>query len=115
MSCAACASRLEGRLRRVPGVLWAGVNFATRRASVEPGSAGVAELVRAAEEAGFGAVLRSGAMDSGRRKDVGAPAGEDESKALLGRVVAGGLLALPVAVMAMSHGSIPWLAGAWTL
>lgn len=35
MSCASCASTVEGALKRTPGVLFAAVNLATERASVE--------------------------------------------------------------------------------
>lgn len=36
MSCASCASTIEGALKKAPGVLYAAVNLATERASVEP-------------------------------------------------------------------------------
>ncbi|GEO81642.1 heavy metal translocating P-type ATPase [Pararhodospirillum oryzae] len=57
MSCAACASRLERVLGRVPGVREASVNLATERARVriDGGEARMDDLVVAVSRAGFGA------------------------------------------------------------
>ncbi|ABG03112.1 ATPase, P type cation/copper-transporter [Rubrobacter xylanophilus DSM 9941] len=58
MSCAACASRVQKALGRVPGVVEANVNLATERATVEHGpEAGMEELRRAVEKAGYGVAL----------------------------------------------------------
>jgi P-type Cu+ transporter len=55
MTCAACAARVEKRLARIPDVI-ASVNLATERATVSaPQSVPVEQLVRAVEEAGYGA------------------------------------------------------------
>ncbi|WP_084640381.1 heavy metal translocating P-type ATPase [Meiothermus rufus] len=56
MTCAACATRVERALRKVPGVLEARVNLATERAWVRylPASAGLAEFKQALREAGYG-------------------------------------------------------------
>src|SRR5215207_8066775 len=56
MSCAACARRIETALAKAPGVHRAGVNLATSRATVEydPARAGVRDLVRVVEDAGYG-------------------------------------------------------------
>ncbi len=55
MHCAACASRVEGALRGLPGVLAAQVNLATEKATVRHVSGLVAfrDLERAVEEAGY--------------------------------------------------------------
>ncbi len=56
MECAACAVRIERRLRTVPGVRQASVNFATGEAAVaiDPEAVGLDRLVAAVEEAGYG-------------------------------------------------------------
>ncbi|MGH8630210.1 MAG: cation transporter, partial [Burkholderiales bacterium] len=56
MTCAACASRIERVLNRIPGIE-ANVNFATERARVrlQPGSATLPELVAAVRKAGYDA------------------------------------------------------------
>jgi Cu+-exporting ATPase len=54
MTCAACVSRVEKMLGRVPGVEQASVNLATSRARVR-GTAGIAALMAAVGKAGYGA------------------------------------------------------------
>ena len=58
MTCASCALSLEKALARVPGVSFAGVNFATGRATVvyAPASAGPADFVKAIRETGYDVV-----------------------------------------------------------
>ncbi|WP_028227078.1 heavy metal translocating P-type ATPase [Paraburkholderia ferrariae] len=57
MTCAACATRVEKALARVPGVARASVNLATEKATVETGSGVAPEvLVGAVEKAGYEAV-----------------------------------------------------------
>jgi P-type Cu+ transporter len=57
MTCAACATRVQRKLSKAPGVVDAAVNFGTERATVEfdPSSADAASLVAAVEAAGYGA------------------------------------------------------------
>lgn len=54
MTCGGCASTVTRVLQKVPGVTRAEVDLASERAQVE-GSAAAADLVAAAEAAGFGA------------------------------------------------------------
>ena len=178
MSCAACARRIETALAKAPGVHRAGVNLATARATVEydPARAGVRDLVRVVEDAGYGTagtaradfVVDDSARPSGsakplqdhllaRRGVVAADfnlatmevrveylpgavdpaellaaieelgyavreagsggAGADSLEAahaaeyasLRRKFIVAAVLSLPVLVMAMSHGRIPWL------
>jgi Cu+-exporting ATPase len=55
MTCAACARRIERKLKKVSGVRLAGVNFATSRATVEydPRATGVRALIGAVKEVGY--------------------------------------------------------------
>lgn len=57
MSCAACAARIERKLKSLPGVFQANVNFALERASVEynPLALNISDLKQAVESLGFGA------------------------------------------------------------
>jgi Cu+-exporting ATPase len=53
MTCAACATRVEKRPNRMPGVK-ASVNFALERASVDfPSGTSVADLVRTVDATGY--------------------------------------------------------------
>jgi Cu+-exporting ATPase len=58
MTCASCVGRVERALEKVPGVLEASVNLANERATVEylAGEAGLQDLERAVEGAGYGVV-----------------------------------------------------------
>ncbi len=124
MGCGACAARIESRVGKRQGVVRASVNFATKVASVwyDPASIEASGIVREIEGLGFSAALqqvRSGATNSG---DAG---GDDlastlrasdaaharEQRVLQRQLIVGGVLTLPLLVIAMSHGSIPWLAG----
>lgn len=73
MSCAACARRVESALGRVPGVVGANVNLATERATVEHGpEAGMEELRRAVEAAGYGVVsAEEGSRGVRERRELG--------------------------------------------
>ena len=74
MTCAACVRRVEDAIKKVPGVREASVNLATEKARVSymPEEAGEADIVHAAEAAGYG--LEVADRDSG-------PDGEDQRKA----------------------------------
>ena len=60
MTCASCVSRVERKLKKVPGVLDAQVNLATERATVhfDPALATVDSLIEAVEHAGYSAEAR---------------------------------------------------------
>ncbi|SOD94082.1 heavy metal translocating P-type ATPase [Caenispirillum bisanense] len=76
MTCAACATRIEKVLARVPGVQTAAVNLATERAKITllEGAASVADLVAAVERAGFTADpttdSRAAAEESERKREA---------------------------------------------
>ncbi len=57
MSCAACSSRVEKAVSKVPGVTACSVSLLTNSMGVE-GTADPAEIIRAVEEAGYGAMPR---------------------------------------------------------
>ena len=84
MTCASCVNRIERYLRKVDGVEQADVNLATESASVryDPGRAGLDDLARAVEAAGYearldraeGAAAQEGAPFDGPSPPAGAPA-----------------------------------------
>ncbi len=103
MSCAACVGRVEKVLKRVPGVLDANVNLATRRASIATlGEVPLPALVEAVKKAGFGAQpLESGSQ--ARRADNA----EAERQSLQRAVWIAVVLTLPVFVLEMGSHLIP--------
>jgi len=70
MTCAACATRIEKGLNKLPGVLKANVNLALETASVEYDSShvGVSDLIRQVEKLGYQAARRDEG-DSGAEQD----------------------------------------------
>ena len=62
-SCAACVKKIEAALQQVSGVIHAEMNFAQRTVSVE-GSADTATLVKAIENAGYGAKVQEAESES---------------------------------------------------
>ena len=90
MTCAACATRIEKALNRVPGAR-ATVNFATETASVEGGD--TAALVGAVERAGYKARIRRD-VESERRKDEARRAAT--TRGLRRDVIVAALLTLPL-------------------
>ncbi len=112
MTCASCVGRVERALRAVPGVLSAEANLASETARVRfaDGAVAPADLLRAAEAAGYPAHL---AGDTGTeegfadRKDV-------EFRALLRDTVLAAVLAAPVFVTEMGAHLVPafhhWIA-----
>jgi Cu+-exporting ATPase len=103
MHCAACVTRVEKVLKRVPGVAEAQVNFATGQAQVT-GAVARELLIAAVERAGYGARVSRAALD--READ------EREASALRRkgwRAAFAGVVALPAVAM-MVPGIVP---GAW--
>jgi len=116
MSCAACALKLERGLGAVPGVRSASVNFATRVATLECAVDVPAErIVGEVERLGYHAIVpRDRDQNVGDARAAMVAAREAEGRDLLRRTIVGAILAAPVVVMAMTHGSVPFLHGAWT-
>ena len=104
------AKPLQDHLLARRGVVSADFNLATMEVRVEylPGAADPAELRAAIEELGY--VVRDvagGGSDAGEDSLEAAHAAEYAS--LRRKLVVAAVLSLPVLVMAMSHGRIPWL------
>src|ERR1041384_1883229 len=88
MTCAACASRIEKVLRRVPGIAAANVNLATEIAQVDGDERGTQAAIEAAiAKAGYGT---RPADHSGVPEDQRTPTRE------LASIVVGALLTLPL-------------------
>lgn len=71
MTCAACATRVEKGLQKVPGVQSAAVNLATEKARVIylEGVATSQDLIAAVEATGYGARLESSTADAARQDE----------------------------------------------
>ena len=62
MSCAACQNRVEKAVSKVPGVTSCSVSLLTNSMGVE-GNAAPSDIIRAVEEAGYGASVKGNASE----------------------------------------------------
>ncbi len=92
MTCAACATRVERVLGKLPGVEKASVNLATERATVS-GEPRWDAVFSAVERAGYTAV----------DPRAPAPASKDEGSLYAGRLRVAAVLTVPLAAVAMLH------------
>ncbi|WP_448812030.1 heavy metal translocating P-type ATPase [Agromyces bauzanensis] len=103
MTCASCATRIERKLNKLPGVE-ASVNYATEKAHVRSASAEVldpAELIAAVEAAGYRATLPPPPAAASEVRGSAASPARDEVRELRRRVLISTALTLPVLLMSM--------------
>ena len=121
MTCAACATRIQGALTKLGGVGDAQVNFATGRATVRHGSAVGEDDFRAAIEGLGYHVLETSGRGHGPDEQTERARLRDESEArrefdLRRRLIGGAILAVPTALISMipalQFDGWRWLAGA---
>ncbi|MBX3367730.1 MAG: copper-translocating P-type ATPase [Phycisphaeraceae bacterium] len=116
MSCAGCASGIERSLLRLPNISLASVSFASATATVQfnlpsgPNSQDIDSVLGAIRSLGFGAAVA-------QTHDIEQPApdpkvGKGGLELADTRLMIALVCTLPVFVIAMSHGTIPWLHGA---
>ena len=106
MSCAACQARVEKAVKAVPGVQSCAVNLLTNSMGVE-GTAAIEEIVRAVENAGYGA----SAKDLGQkpsRKNSGGPLQDTETPKMKMRLVASLIFLVPLMYVSMGHMMWNW-------
>ncbi len=103
MTCASCASRVERKLNRLPGVQ-ATVNLATEKATVRyPDGVTPEQLVSAVEQAGYTATLPAAPTVGDAEPSVDAPDdGDTATRLLRNRVLICAALSVPVVVLAMA-------------
>ncbi|MES2915057.1 MAG: heavy metal translocating P-type ATPase [Pseudomonadota bacterium] len=99
MTCASCVARVEKALKSVPGVTSAAVNLATERATVT-GSADLAALTRAVEDAGYEARAAAPAM---AMSDEAAAKKAAEEAQLKRDVILAAVLTAPIFVLEMGR------------
>ncbi|MDT3329360.1 heavy metal translocating P-type ATPase [Microbacterium sp. KSW-18] len=92
MTCASCATRIERKLNKLPGVE-ASVNYATEKARVRAEGVETAQLIATVEAAGYAATVPT--------PEPEAAESEDETKPLRQRLLISTALSLPIALMSM--------------
>lgn len=100
MSCAACASRVETKLNKVPGVR-ASVNFATRVATIDAVDVAADELCELVEKAGYQAVPHAESAADDRDPDA------EHARTLLRRLLVAAVLFVPLADLSTMFALVP--------
>jgi P-type Cu+ transporter len=100
MTCAACVTRVEKALTKVPGVLKASVNLATERASIQyiPDSASQTQFKTAIRDAGYDVLEAQVGKD---RSDVEREAREAEIGVLKRDLIFATMFGVPLLLLAM--------------
>ena len=107
MSCAACSARVEKAVSGVPGVQSCSVSLLTNSMGVE-GTASDSEIIRAVEEAGYGAASKDAAAQA-QSASMDEKALEDkETPKLKKRLIASLCLLLPLMYISMGHMMWGW-------
>jgi Cu+-exporting ATPase len=99
MTCAACSSRVERTLAKVPGVVSASVNLATEKAVVcyAPEQVRISELKQAIEKAGYKALT----IETDKEKDAHAKAKERDILIQKRKTILAAIFAVPLLYIAM--------------
>lgn len=100
MLCAACASRVETKLNKIPGVR-ASVNFATRVATIDAVDVAVDELRQVIEQAGYRATAHAESAVEEIDPDA------DYARNLLRRLIVAALLFVPLADLSTMFAIVP--------
>ena len=112
MSCAACSSRVEKAVSKVPGVTSCSVSLLTNSMGVE-GTAGSGEIIRAVQEAGYGASLK-GAAGTQMSPSAAEEALEDhETPVLKRRLIASAGFLIVLMYFSMGHMMWGWPLPSW--
>ena len=112
MSCAACSSRVEKAVSKLPGVESCSVSLLTNSMGVE-GTASAGEIIEAVEKAGYSAAERGTAGDAGRSEAGAADAApdtsmlDDKETPLMKRRLTASVIVLAV-LMYFSMGEMMW-------
>ncbi len=112
MSCAACQARVEKAVSKVPGVDSCAVSLLTNSMGVE-GSASPKDIIKAVEEAGYGASLKESGKASNEKQHSGYEAEEEalrdhETPVLKKRLIASVGFLLLLMYLSMGHHMWGW-------
>ena len=107
MSCAACSTRVEKAVSKVPGVTTCSVSLLTNSMGVE-GSASPGEIIAAVEAAGYGASLKGAASSQGAASSAAAEdaLADRETPVLKRRLIAS--LGFLIVLIYFSMGHMMW-------
>ena len=113
MSCAACSARVERAVKKVPGVTECAVSLLTNSMGVE-GDVSPDEIIKAVENAGYGAVLKvekkEAAAEAHDKEDALA---DKETPLMVRRLIASVAFLVPLMYISMGHMMWGWPLPPW--
>ena len=112
MSCAACSSRVEKAVSRVPGVTSCSVSLLTNSMGVE-GNASSHDIIQAVEQAGYGASLKGAGKEQVSMSEAEEALADHETPALRRRLIASVGFLLVLMYFSMGHMMWGWPLPAW--
>ena len=102
MSCAACSARVEKAVSHVPGVTFCSVSLLTNSMGVE-GSASPQDIIKAVEEAGYGASLKGADSQQSSASQAAEALADHETPILKKRLIASVGFLLVLMYFSMGH------------
>ena len=112
MSCAACSSRVEKAVSRVPGVTSCSVSLLTNSMGVE-GNASSHDIIQAVEQAGYGASLKGAGKEQVSMSEAEEALADHETPVLRRRLIASVGFLLVLMYFSMGHMMWGWRLPAW--
>ena len=112
MSCAACSSRVEKAVSKVPGVTSCSVSLLTNSMGVE-GSASSHDIIQAVEQAGYGASLKGADKEQVSMSEAEEALADHETPVLRRRLIASVGFLLVLMYFSMGHMMWGWPLPAW--
>ena len=112
MSCAACSSRVEKAVSRVPGVTSCSVSLLTNSMGVE-GNASSHDIIQAVEQAGYGASLKGVGKEQVSMSEAEEALADHETPVLKRRLIASVGFLLVLMYFSMGHMMWGWPLPAW--
>ena len=112
MSCAACSSRVEKAVSRVPGVTSCSVSLLTNSMGVE-GNASSHDIIQAVEQAGYGASLKGAGKEQVSMSEAEEALADHETPVLRRRLIVSVGFLLVLMYFSMGHMMWGWPLPAW--
>ena len=112
MSCAACSSRVEKAVSRVPGVTSCSVSLLTNSMGVE-GNASSHDIIQAVEQTGYGASLKGAGKEQVSMSEAEEALADHETPVLRRRLIASVGFLLVLMYFSMGHMMWGWPLPAW--
>ena len=112
MSCAACSSRVEKAVSRVPGVTSCSVSLLTNSMGVE-GNASSHDIIQAVEQVGYGASLKGAGKEQVSMSEAEEALADHETPVLKRRLIASVGFLLVLMYFSMGHMMWGWPLPAW--